>query len=74
MSIKIKSQYEQLLGYVKQDTQNIGTPCHTIEVLNVTDLHIEIGDYKTIKPIPYSILEETLKNLISNWNQKQKEK
>ena len=38
------------------------------------DFHIEIGDYKTTEPIPYSVLEETLKDLISNWNQKQKEK
>lgn len=37
-------------------------------------IELEIGEYKTIKPIPYSVLEETLKNLISNWNQKQKEK
>ena len=37
-------------------------------------IELEIGDYKTIEPIPYSVLEETLKDLISNWNQKNKEK
>ena len=33
---------------------------------------IEIGEYKTISPIPYDALEEYLKDVISNWNQKQK--
>jgi hypothetical protein len=34
---------------------------------------LKIDEYKTITPIPYEILEQELKNLISNWNQKQKE-
>lgn len=35
-------------------------------------INITIEDYKTISPIPYDALEEYLKDVISNWNQKQK--
>ncbi len=34
--------------------------------------NIRIGDYMTVAPIPYDVLEEYLKDIISNWNQKQK--
>jgi hypothetical protein len=34
--------------------------------------NIRIGEYITIAAIPYDVLEEYLKDIISNWNQKQK--
>lgn len=34
--------------------------------------HIIMDEYETISPIPYDALEDYLKDVISNWNQKQK--
>jgi len=37
-------------------------------------IELEINEYKTVEPIPYSVLEQGMKDIISNWNQKQKDK
>ena len=72
MSINIKTNIHSITTI---DTEDIDANILVKEIcIDKEDYHIEIGDYKTIEPIPYSILEETLKDLISNWNQKQKEK
>ena len=72
MSINIKANAYSITTI---DNEDIDANILVKEIcIGKEDFHIEIGDYRTIEPIPYSVLEETLRNLISNWNQKQKEK
>lgn len=70
MSIKIK---ETTINSVNNKANR-----HTIIIIGDkteinTEITLEIGEYKTVEPIPYSVLEQGIKDLISNWNQKQKE-
>lgn len=56
---------------------NLDTVCSIFKGLyteeeGAPEINITIEDYKTVSPIPYDVLEEYLKDVISNWNQKQK--
>lgn len=69
--IEVKSTYP-LMGLEPEVTVDYYSISKYEDIGIAAKTSIEIGEYKTISPIPYDVLEVYLKDVISNWNQKQK--